>query len=141
MIAREIAVYAAAQNLTVREPYRDGPVDAAILGWLWMRSEAPESLEAFLEALFHGYWSLEIDAGDVEEVSKVVGGCGADVGLFVAWAAADGPAAGEAVAIELANAGVFQAPATLVCDQVFYGRQHLPMVRWLLEGEVGRIPI
>jgi 2-hydroxychromene-2-carboxylate isomerase len=39
------------------------------------------------------------------------------------------------------NSGWFQAPGFVVEDEVFYGRQHLPMIRWILEGRSGPVPI
>jgi 2-hydroxychromene-2-carboxylate isomerase len=141
MIAREIAVYAEVRGLTVQEPYRDAPADAANLAWLWVRGNAPESLESFLVELFRRYWAMELDAGDAGDVSDLLSACGEDSSSFLEWAASEGPAAVEAVGNELAEAGVFTVPAYLVSNQVFYGRQHLPMIRWLLEGRSGPVPI
>jgi len=141
MIAREIAVYAELQGLTVNEPYRAAPADAANWAWLFVREFSPESLEPFLGEVFRRYWELGLDAGDIAAVSEVVGACGGDGVQFSEWATRNGSRAAEAIARELAGAGVFNVPAYLVADQVFYGRQHLPMIRWLLDGENGPIPI
>ena len=141
MIAREIAVYAQSQGLTLEEPYRNSPADAAHQAWLWMRAQARQGLEAFLLELFRRYWALELDASDPQAVAKVISACGEDGDGFVAWARAEGAAALTRVAADLAAAGVFGVPAYLACDQVFLGRQHLPMIRWLLEGEQGPVPI
>ena len=37
--------------------------------------------------------------------------------------------------------GVFNAPMYLVEGQTFQGREHLPMIRWLLSGEQEPVPI
>ncbi|MDX1384518.1 MAG: hypothetical protein R3190_12780, partial [Thermoanaerobaculia bacterium] len=42
---------------------------------------------------------------------------------------------------ELRDAGVIRAPAFLVEDELFIGRAHLPMIRWLLTGRSGPVPI
>ncbi len=141
MIAREIAVYADAQGLEIREPYRGGPADAAHLAWLWVRDRAPGSLPDFLEELFSRYWALELDASDRRAAAALVDDCGGDGARFLAWAESEGPAALERLGSELAEAGVLAGPAYLACGQVFRGRQHLPMIRWLLEGEQGPVPI
>lgn len=141
MLAREIAVYSEVQGLTIKEPYRDAPVDAANLGWLFMRAHAPELLEPFLEELFRRYWALELGAADTRDIAAVVSTCEADAEAFLRWAASEGAAVAEAIANELAKQGVFTSPAYLVDDQVFYGRQHLPMIRWLLDGQTGPAPI
>ncbi len=141
MIAREIAVYARAAGLVVREPYRDGSPRAAHLAWLWVRARMPGALPAFLEVLFRRYWALELDAGDLPGVSDLLHALGLDPEGFGAWATREGPDHAEGVAATLREAGVEQAPAYLVEDEIFYGRQHLPMIRWILGGRVGPGPI
>ena len=41
----------------------------------------------------------------------------------------------------LVAAGLFNAPAYLVGEEVFFGRAHLPMIRWLLTDRAGPPPI
>ncbi|MDH3686934.1 MAG: DsbA family protein [Myxococcales bacterium] len=141
MIAREIAVYADAQGLRIESPYRDGPTAALHSAWLWIRVHAPDVLETFLERAFARYWALDLDPHSLDEVVTLAGGCGLDEGAIRAWTAGKGKDADDRIAAELAEAGVFQTPAYLLGDEVFYGRQHLPMIRWLLEGRRGPAPI
>jgi 2-hydroxychromene-2-carboxylate isomerase len=141
MIAREITIYAEARGLELQGLYRDGPATGVELGWLWVRATAPASLGSFLESSFRLFWALELDAESIDEVASVVDRCGLDAGAFRTWAASRGPAAAASVSGQLAEAGVFQTPAYLVADEIFYGRQHLPMIRWLLEGRQGEPPI
>jgi len=141
MVAREIAVYARAQGLVLREPYRSGPSHAAQLAWLWVREQAPGSLPLFLVELFRRYGSLELDPGapaDVIDVLRMLELYSRD---FDAWAAAEGTREAERVSRALREAGVLQAPAYLLEGEVFLGRQHLPMIRWILNGRTGAPPI
>lgn len=140
MIAREIAVYAEARGLQIEEPYRDGPSTAFELAWLWVRNAAPKSLEPFLEQAFRRYWALDLDLGSIEDVANVVERCGLERGAFREWAGDEAEAA-TSISAQLAEAGVFQAPAYLVADEVFFGRQHLAMIRWMLEDKDGPVPI
>ncbi len=141
MIAREIAIYSEARGLTLAQPYRDAPAGAASRAWLWTRARSPDLLEPFLGELFRRYWALELDPAAPGAVAEVVGATGGDAPGFLAWADAEGAEADDRVAAQLAEAGIYQSPAYLVEDQVFYGRQHLPMIRWLLEGQKGPVPI
>ncbi|MGH0031898.1 MAG: DsbA family protein [Myxococcota bacterium] len=140
-IAREIDVYAAAQGLVLRDPYRAGDVAAANRGWLWVRDRAPAALPDWLERLFAGYWSVELDASDPRAVAATIDAVGADGAGFLDWCDGDGAAAAERLAAELRERGVFGVPAYLLEDEVFQGRQHLPMIRWILEGRSGPVPI
>jgi 2-hydroxychromene-2-carboxylate isomerase len=141
MIAREIAVYAQAAGLVVREPYRDGSPRAAHLAWLWVRARAPAALPAFLEELFRRYWALELDADDLAGSTSLLRELRLDPDGFDAWAPDEGALEAKRVATALREAGIEQAPAYLVEDEIFYGRQHLPMIRWVLDGRKGAGPI
>lgn len=144
-LGREIETYAEAQGLVIREPYRDGDADTANLGWLWIRDRHPEKLPAYLVELFRTYWSLDLDPASLDPVAALVDDVAGEGAAFRGWSASEGPAAADALADELAERGLFQVPAYVVSgdaeDEVFFGRQHLPMIRWVLEGRVGPGPI
>lgn len=141
-ITREIETYAAVQGLVMREFYRDGSAEAANLGWLWMRHRYPERLVPYLDALFRGYWSLELDVSSPRAIAALLESIlGREDTDFEVWAAGEGPGVANALAAELRSHGLFQVPAFVVEEEVFYGRQHLPMIRWLLEGRRGPGPI
>ena len=140
-IAREIAAYGEAQGITLRDPYRDGPVDTANLGWLYVRDRRPERLPAYLTRLFRGYWSEDLDANDLDAVTTLVDAVDADGASFQGFASGEGPAAAEALTGELSEAGLFQVPGYVIEDEVFFGRQHLPMIQWILDGRSGPVPI
>ena len=140
-IAREIETYSAAQGLVMREWYRDGDAGAAHMGWLWVRDRHRDALPGFLRSLFGAYWSLDLDASSVEWVARLVDSADADGASFAAWCASDGPVALDALEDELRAFGLHQVPAYVVGDEVFIGRQHLPMIRWTLEGRTGALPI
>ena len=90
MIAREIAAYAAAQDLVLQEPYRTDSPDPAHLAWLFVRAQSPEQFEPFLLEIFRRYWSLALDASDLEAVAKFLAEFGLDSAAFLEWANREG---------------------------------------------------
>lgn len=140
-IAREIETYAEAQGLVIRDPYRDGSAGVANLGWLWARDRHPDRLKPYLAELLRGYWAAELDPDEAEAVGKCLAAAGIDPGGFREWADGPGPGVAGDLAAELQERGLYGTPAFLVENEVFYGRQHLPMIRWILEGRRGRGPI
>ncbi len=140
-IAREIEVYGAAQGLTLREPYRSGSSEAARRAWLWLRDRHPDRLVAFLVAMFRDYWSVRLDVSDSAAIADRIAASGGDAPGFMLWQDDEGRLASETIARELAASGIFQTPAYLLDGEVFYGRQHLSMLRWIVEGRVGAGPI
>lgn len=140
-LVREIHAYARAQGLVIREPHRSGDVEAANLAWLWVREHHPDRLPRFLTQLFRAYWALELDAASKEAVAIRVDAAGSDGEGFRTWARGEGPSVAAALDAELRQRGLLRGPAYVVDGEVFQGRQHLPMIRWLLQGRSGRPPI
>jgi 2-hydroxychromene-2-carboxylate isomerase len=140
-LAREYEVYGRAQGLELRELYRDGDATAFELGWLWLRESKPTNLLAYLREGFRSYWSVGLDPASVSEVRALVGSVGGDGAAFEAWCETEGPAALARIAAELKEQGAGGAPGYLVEGEFFQGRQHLPMIRWILEGRIGPGPI
>lgn len=141
MIAREIETYADAQGLRVREYYRNGDWSVLAQALLFVREQARASLESFLEATFAAYWAVELDPMDLPAVASFVAEVGASGEAFVAWSEGEGPEAAESIAGALRHRGMSGAPAYFVEGEYFQGRQHLPMIEWLLEGRPGPGPI
>ena len=140
-IAREIETYAGAQGLVLREYYRDPDPAAVNLGWLWTRNRHAEKLEGFMSEAFRAYWALELDPSCEVEVAALVDSVGADGRSFRSFCASEGPGRSAALEHELRKRGLSGVPAYVVEDEVFLGRQHLPMIRWILEGRKGPGPI
>lgn len=141
MIAREIAIYAERQDITVGSPYRDGHADAAYTAWLWVRATAPDRLPTFLKAVFEAYWAEDLDPEEQGEIFRLVERLDLDGSQYREWASSQGATRLRTVESLLQEAGISQSPAYLVEDEIFYGRQHLPMIRWILEGRQGAGPI
>jgi len=140
-IARGIEAYAEAQGLVLRDYYREPDVRAFNGAFLWLRREHPARLFQFLAEGFRRYWSVELEPGDVEAVAGLLAALGIDAAGYREFMEAEGPAALDAHAAELAGRGIAATPGYLVEDEFFEGRQHLPMIRWILEGRVGPGPI
>jgi 2-hydroxychromene-2-carboxylate isomerase len=140
-IAREIEIYGRAQGLVLRELYRDPDASAFNLGWLWLRERSVERLPAFLLEGFRAYWSLDLDPSSVGVIVALLDSVGAESARFEGWCAEDGPRTAARVADEIRERGVFGAPGYFVEGEFFQGRQHLPMIRWILGGRRGPGPI
>lgn len=131
---RDLARYARAVGLTLRDPERSP--DSSLVGGAMLAAKAhsARTLHAFLDIAFERYWNMELDIEDRDAVAATL----REVGVADLPEASDGVAA---LQDSLAAAGLFDAPAYLVDEEVFFGRAHLPMIRWILEGRVGPGPI
>ena len=131
---QDIARYAQAQGLTLRDLHRTTDSTLAGMGMLAAKAHSGAALHAYLDATFAGYWRGDLDIEDGDAIAATLAAAG--VPAFV-------PDATQFAALQasLAEAGVFGAPAYLAADDIFLGRAHLPMIRWLLTGRQGPGPI
>ncbi len=140
-IAREIETYSRTQGLVVRDYYRKANADAGNLGWLWMRERHRDRLQSYLTELFRLYWSVQLDASSVDQIAALLESLNAGGAFFSKWCIDEGPSMANALADELRGLGMFQVPTFAIDAEIFIGRQHLPMIRWVLDGRSGPIPI
>ena len=137
----EIARYAEVQGIVIDDPFRQGDSTAVSLAHLWLRSRAPGSVPGFLERVFADYWRGDLDAGDVDAVADRLQDFDVGRAAFASFARGAGEAELAVLRSRLVSAGVFSVPSLVVENEVFVGRAHLPMVRWMLGGRVGPPPI
>ena len=140
-IAREIQIYADADELVMRDYYRDEDPTAVHLAWLWVRDRQPKQLGDFLCEAFRAYWALELDPSSVEAVTALLDSLGGEGSEFLDWCAGKGAVHVAALAEDLRARGLSGVPCYLLEDEAFLGRQHLPMIRWILDGRRGPGPI
>ena len=140
-IARDIDTYAAAQGLVIRDYYHAPDPEPAQRAWLWLREQDPKRLGAYLDALFRAYWAAELDPSEDAAIAGLLDAVGAASGDYAHWCTSAGASATADFAALCAEQGWSQAPLFLVEEEPFLGRQHLPMIRWILEGRRGPVPI
>ncbi|MGE4609615.1 MAG: DsbA family protein [Myxococcota bacterium] len=140
-IAREIEIYSQQQGLVVCDYYRKNSADAGNLGWLWVRERYRDRLQPYLTELFRLYWSVQLEPSSADQIATLLESVKAGGASFRKWCTDEGPSTAAALADELRGLGMFQVPTFVVDDEVFIGRQHLPMIRWVLDGRSGPIPI
>ena len=104
------------------------------MGFNWVAGTGPAAARAYLNEVFEGYWdgSLSLDA--MADIETVLFGCGAEVEGFDDYCEADGIEELFSQRESLIEEGAFATPAYLHDKQIYLGRQHLPMLRSLLEA-------
>lgn len=117
--------YAQLQDLPLHWPPAGAGSDLA-LGVLALADEVPRE---FLKAAFESYWVRHEDLDDIDVLRRLIAPLPLEMptagDALLREALAEAQAAAEA-------AGVVEAPAYVVENQLFIGREHLPWIRELL---------
>ncbi len=140
-VVRDLLRYAAARGLELRGLERETDSTLAALGLLWVTRARPALGRAYVERVFDRYWQETLEIESASALHDMLRELGAPTSGFERFAGREGRATLERVQAELREAGVFDVPAYRVEGDVFHGRQHLPMIRWLLSGRAGEPPL
>ena len=133
-IERSIRRYAAVRGITMRNIYRAPDSSLACMGMLAAKAHSEAALRKYLDLAFRQYWEGDLDIEDPDTVSRLLSDAGVvDFDLDSARL--------TALQNTLDLAGVLETPAYLIDGEVFLGRAHLPMIRWILGGRAGPPPI
>jgi 2-hydroxychromene-2-carboxylate isomerase len=99
---------------------------------LWARRWSGSQAQAYVQRAFERYWRDKLDIEKGPALSALLDDAGVPIEGFTAYALREGRAELERVQSELINAGIFEVPTYLLNDEIYVGRQHLPLIRSLL---------
>jgi 2-hydroxychromene-2-carboxylate isomerase len=136
----EITRYAASRGLTLHGLHRQTDSSLAAIGLLWARRGPASQVHAYVQRVFERYWRDELDIEDEGALSAVLADTGLSAEGFSAFARGEGRAELERFQSELINAGAFEVPTYLLNDEMYVGRQHLPLIRARLMRGRSQVP-
>lgn len=134
---------AAALNLPLQFPPQPEESTAALYGLAWCNAFNPgaqASADAYVDAVFSRYWQHQIDADSAADIASLLDELSIDSAGFAEFCATEGPAQLDTVRAQALEHGIIDVPGFVVDDEPWIGREHMPMLRWLLGGRDGPAP-
>ncbi len=132
--------YAERQGYILKGTEKIWDSSIANIGILWVMSRARERLPAYLDAVYPAFWRRELDIEDVGVVCNCIRSAGVDAEGFEAWQQGEGRQAHDHLQAQLLPVGIYGVPTYVFDGEILFGREHLPYVRWHLEGREGAAP-
>jgi 2-hydroxychromene-2-carboxylate isomerase len=132
--------YARLRGWTVRGTVKIWDTTLAGQGLLWAKAQSDSLLRRYLETTYERFWKRELDVEDVAVVESLLREVGADVRGFRDAIAGEARERYLAEQEAIFDAGIFGVPGYVVDGEYYWGREHLPRIRWLLEGRRGPAP-
>lgn len=96
--------------------------------------------DPFLDAAYPPFWKRELDIERVSVLEDVLASAGIETRGFSAFAEGEGRAQHDRINAAAFGAGVYGVPTYLVDDEMWFGREHLPRIEWILGGRRGAAP-
>jgi 2-hydroxychromene-2-carboxylate isomerase len=112
----------------------------ANIGILWVVEKSRQRLSDYMDAVYPPFWRRELDIEDVQVVESCLELAGIDSSGFKNYARQEGRQLHDDLQEQLHLNGIYGVPTYVVDDTILFGREHLPLVRWLATGRDGTVP-
>lgn len=137
---RDARRYAALSDYTLRGTTKIWDSSLASIGMIWTKAQGPVQLRRYCDIVYERFWKRELDIENPEVIEGLINEAGADTDGFEGYLVGDGRRIHDEMQARIFAAGVFGVPSYVVDGELFFGREHIPMVRWLLDGSKGNAP-
>ena len=132
--------YANLRGMTIRGTVKIWDTNLAAIGMLWAADQSDEILQCYIDGIYAPFWKRELDVESIEVVQQVLQEAGATVSGFKGFAREEGAERNRLLQEAAFEQGIFGVPTYVLGEDIYFGREHLPRIRWQLEGEPGQAP-
>ncbi len=132
--------YANLTGKTVRGTVKIWDSSLAAIAMSWAKEQGADAFDRFLDEIYPPFWRRELDIEDAAVLENVLVKAGLETDGFADYVAGRGRARHDRANAEAFDAGVFGVPTYLVGDELWFGREHLPRVAWILAFDAGDAP-
>ena len=120
------------RGLTIRGTRKIWDSSFASIGLLWARRHGGS--EAYLDRIFPPFWRRELDIEDIAVIEDALAAAGIQTKGFTDFAIGDGRLQHDTLRDAAEAAGVFGVPWMVWQDEVFWGREALPLIEYRMTG-------
>ena len=132
--------YASLRGLTLRGTQKIWDSSLASIGLLWARQHGHDSLKRYIDSVYEPFWKRELDIEDPAVITRMLDGAGCSVEGFAGYLGGEGRRLHDVLQDEILDRGLFGVPTYDIDGEIYFGREHLPRVRWHLGGRQGPAP-
>ena len=136
----DVRRYGSMRGIVVRGTTKIWDSSLAGIGMLWAKAQGKAVLRAYSALVYERFWKRELDLEDVGVIERVLAEAGARTKGFQDYAAGEGRVLHDTIQRSAFDAGLFGVPTYVIDGEAFFGREHLPRIRWMLSGRVGAPP-
>ena len=132
--------YAELQGYTLKGTEKIWDSSLANMGILFVNLYFRDRIPDYLEAVFPPFWRRELDIEDINVIKDCLKTAGVDSSDFQTFVSRAGKQMHDHILDHRFEAGIYGVPTYVLGNDVFFGREHLPYIRWVLSGKLGQVP-
>jgi len=131
--------YANLKKMTVLGPQKIWNTKLVSIALLWVKKQNSLLIEDFIDHIFVNFWKRELDIENFDIVETIIEKCGISQSGFKEWKKNTGKNELDAIMNEAHEKGVFGVPSYIIEDELFWGREQIPMIKARLTGNYENI--
>lgn len=132
--------YANLRDLTLKGTQKIWDTSLIAAAFMYVKRDGHDPLKHFIDISYDRFWRRDLDVEDLDVVQGLLAEVGCAHQEFPDWYEAEGKAEQDLMQRQFLKEGIYGVPTYRIAGQTYFGREHLPRVRWHLEGEVGPCP-
>lgn len=132
--------YANLRGLTLKGTRKIWDSSLAAIGMLWAKQQGRNTLKAYTDIVYERFWKRELDIENPAVIVSVLKEAGADVDGFEDYLEGEGRRYHDELQETILDKGYFGVPTYVIGGEMYFGREHLPRIRWHLAGRKGPLP-
>ena len=132
--------YAELRGLTLKGTQKIWDSSLSAIGLLWAKRQGRDCLKEYIDSTYDKFWKRELDIEDPEVIVTQLREAGCDAEGFKDYLIGEGRDYHDRLQEEVLDLGYYGVPTYVIDGESYFGRQHLPRVRWHLEGKPGALP-
>jgi 2-hydroxychromene-2-carboxylate isomerase len=123
------------RGLVIRGPRKIWDSTLALRGMMYAKREGPTVLRRYHDTVFERFWKRELDIEDPGVIGMVLAETGANTRGLSTYLAGQGREELEKICRAAEARGVFGVPTFVLNGELFWGREHLPDIREMLDAK------
>ena len=132
--------YAEQQGYILKGTEKIWDSSIANMGILFVNLYFRDRLPQYLEAVYPPFWRRELDIEDIDVVKGCLENAEVDSSGFDDFVSGNGKTMHDQILTHRFDVGMYGVPTYVLGEEVFFGREHLPYIRWSLTGKRGTSP-
>ena len=137
---RDARRYASLRGLPLRGTQKIWDSSLAAIGMLWAKRSGHDSLKRYIDSVYEPFWKRELDIEDPAVITQMLEGAGCEPDGFADYLEGEGRRVHDELQDEILDRGLFGVPTYDIDGELYFGREHLPRVRWHLGSCKGPAP-
>jgi 2-hydroxychromene-2-carboxylate isomerase len=129
---QDVRRYAKFLGLDFKAPHKIWDSSLAAIGLLWAKQQGQIAMRAYIDATFTRFWQRDLDIEDVNMIVSMLEQAGVDTSGFMHYFQTDGRALHDQIQQQAREMKIFGVPSFVIKGEWYWGREHIPYIRYLL---------